>query len=250
MTKRRGQTKPIHYLAALLILLLGGAISAFLLTRPAPAAPDSGEVQKQPVKEQPAHTVRFFDRGGQLLRTETVPHGEPVLPPVLSEPELILKKWDKPLHSVAEDMDVYPVYTAIGEEKNIVCTDAVYADTAQEFCITPRLAGTVDCSAFTIEIAYDSKLLTFMRGEAVLEGVQTECDEEKGVLTLRWSGESVLTQPGELTRLYFTCEETGSYQTNFPTVTKEIHTLQNGAQVYTDSVAYDGALFLSTNEKE
>lgn len=241
------KTKPSHYLLAGLILLAGVGLSLFLLSRtpvPATSAPDAS------VQERTEHTVHFYGLDGQLLQTETVHDGQAVLPPELSRADLRFRGWDKPLHRVTEDMDVYPVTQPLGEEKNIVCTDAVYADTEQEFCIIPRLTGTVDCSQFSIEIAYDKELLRFERDEAVLAGAQAENDEKNGLLTLRWDGESVLSQPTKLTRLYFTCRQTGAFETNFPTVTKQIHTLQNGARVYTDSVAYDGALFLSTSEKE
>lgn len=241
-----GKTKPGHYLLAGLILLVGVGVSLFLLSRP-----DAGPVQDPDSSEQARteHTVRFYDLDGQLLQTETVLTGQAVLPPELHRTDLRFRGWDKPLHCVTEDMDVYPEVQPLGEEKNIVCTDAVYADTGQEFCIIPRLAGTVDCSQFSIEIAYDKDLLKFQQDEAVLVGVQVENDKG-GLLTLRWSGEETLTQPMQLTKLYFTCRQTGAFETNFPTATKEIHTLQNGAQVYTDSMAYDGALFLSTAEKE
>jgi len=242
-----GKTKPSHYLVAGLILLVGAGFSLFLLSRP-PAVPASApDASGQPKTE---HTVQFYGLEGQKLQVQTVLAGEAVLPPELLQTELRFRGWDKPLHCVTEDMDVYPVAQPLGEEKNIVCTDAVYADTGQEFCIIPRLAGTVDCNQFSIEIAYDKDLLKFQRDEAVLVGVQVENDKEKGLLTLRWSGEEKLTQPTELARLYFTCRQTGAFETNLPTVTKEIHTLQNGVQVYTDSMAYDGALFLSTAEKE
>lgn len=242
-----GKTRASHYLLAGLILLAGVGISLFLLSRPpvpAASAPDgSGQERRE-------HTVHFYGLDGQLLQTETVPDGQAVLPPELHRADLRLRGWDKPLHCVTEDMEVYPVVQPLGQEKNIVCTDAVYAHTGQEFCIMPRLTGTVDCSQFVIEVTYDKKLLRFERDEAVLAGVQVENDTKNGLLTLRWSGESTLSQPTELTRLYFTGRQSGAFETNFPTVTKQIHTLQNGAQVYTDSVAYDGALFLSTSEKE
>lgn len=242
-----GKTKPGHYLLAGLILLAGAGISLFLLSRPTVDPTSAPDASGQPKTE---HTVQFYDLEGQKLQAQTVLTGEAVLPPELHQTELRFRGWDKPLHCVTENMDIYPVTQSLGKEKNIVCTDAVYADTGQEFCIIPRLAGTVDCNQFSIEIAYDTELLRFERNEAILTGVQVENDKETGLLTLRWSGEEKLTQPTQLARLYFTCRQSGAFETNFPTVTKEIHTLQNGAQVYTDSVAYDGALFLSTAEKE
>ena len=36
----------------------------------------------------------------------------------------------------------------------------------------------------------------------------------------------------------------GAFGTNLPFLTKEIVTIENGAEVYTDSTAYDGKLYL------
>lgn len=221
------EKKWVQYTVAAIILAVGIAVSLLIWLHPWTVEHFS---------------VRFYGYDGELLETQKVRAGDAARPPALQEDGHIFKRWNRDLYVIWEDMDVSPVYEPVGEEKNIVYADAVYAETGDVFVVTPKLSGAVNCSGFTIEIGYDHNLLSFEGAELSLQGLSVE--QQDGILTLRWSSDHVLDQPTELAVLRFRSIMEGPYCTNFPFLTKEIVSLEQGDEVYTDSTAYEAKLYL------
>lgn len=221
------KAKWTQYLLAALIVLIGAAASLLILTKP---------------WKTEHYKVSFYDLDGQLLTQYKAENGKSLLPPPFEKDGYMFKNWDKDLYAVTEDLEVYPICEKIGDAKNIVYADTVYADTGSEFSVTPKLSGTVDCSGFTIEMGYDAELLHFEGADAVLDGLTVE--ENNGTVTMMWSDHAPVTEETDLAVLYFKCKGNGSYSTNLPFLTKEIVTLERGEEVYTDSTAYDATLYL------
>lgn len=252
MKARTPRRDPTHYLIAAAILLAGCVISALILFQPFqmktdtvdPGPTDQRTDASSDADKTVSHSVSFYGYDGQLLTTRTVADGAPAQPPEMSASGSIFKGWSEELYSITADLDVYPIGEAVGDRKNVVYADAVYTGAKDRICVTPKISGAVDCCDFTIDIAYDSALLTFDGAEPALEGLRVENHRERGVLTLTYSASSSLTQPTELADLYFMCAQDGAYHTNLPMTTNEILTMENGATVYTDSTAYDTALYL------
>lgn len=221
------EKKWAQYLVAVLIVLIGAAVSLLILIRP-------WEIKH--------YKVGFYDLDGQLLAEYKAEAEKSVVPPPFEKAGYMFKGWDKDLYAVTEDLKVYPVCEDISEAKNIVYADAVYADTDSEFSVTPKLSGTVDCSGFTIEMGYDDELLHFEGASSVLDGLTVE--ESNGTVTMTWSSNTLITAETDIAILYFKCKEDGSYSTKLPFLTKEIVTMEQGKEVYTDSTAYDATLYL------
>lgn len=216
-----------QYLVAVLIVLIGAAVSLLILIRP-------WEIKH--------YKVSFYDLDRQLLAEYKAEAGKSVVPPPFEKTGYMFKGWDKDMYAVTEDIEVYPVCEDISEAKNIVYADTVYADTEYVFSVKPKLSGTVDCSSFTIEMGYDDELLHFEGAGSVLDGLIVE--ENDGTVTMTWSDNASITKETDLAVLHFKCKKDGSYSTTLPFLTKEIVTLEQGEKVYTDSTAYDGKLYL------
>lgn len=256
-----------QYLIAGAVLLAGIAVSALLLTgviplnfggeaqadgQPSVNEPSPGlatpEAQETP--EEPAlYTVRFYGREEQLLAECTVTEGYSPEPPQYEVEGLRFRGWDKDIFFARSDLDLYPRLAPLGEGKNIVYANAVYADRDEPICVTPRMAGTVDCCSFVIELSYDGLLLDYTGFDALLTGVTVEDDAEQGILTLSWESDTPLTAAQALAALYFSCAGEECYTTTMNLVTRAIHTLNEGNKVYTESMAYDFEVFI-LNKKE
>lgn len=217
----------VQYGIAAAIVLIGCLLSLLILLRP---------------WEIVHHQVEFYSCDGTLLQTQQVEDGRSAQPPLPVHEGHIFKHWDKDLFSVTEDLQVYPVCEKIPEQKNVVYADVVYGKTEDICSVTPRLSGLVDCSGFTIEMGYDDALLHFEGAESVLDGLTVE--HRDGVVTMTWSSDVAIAEETDLAVLYFKCTKEGSYSTTFPLLTKKIVTLAQDGEVYTDSTAYDGKLYL------
>ncbi len=235
-TKELMEKKWMQYLIAALILLVGAAASLLILTKP-------WETEKTETTQ--LCMVTFYDATGKLWRTHEVHSGSHVIPVPFEQEGYMFKGWDKDLYTVTEDLEVYPVCEAISDAKNIVYVDTVYADTEYVLSVTPKLSGTVDCSGFTIEMGYDDELLHFEGAGPILDGLTVE--NADGVVTMTWSADAAIAEETDIAILYFKCKKDSSYSTTLPFLTKEIVTLQQGEQIYTDSTAYDGKLYLYQN---
>ena len=178
------------------------------------------------------------------MKTCKTVNGVPVEIPVVSSDEAIFKGWNKELFSVEQDVEVYPMWESIGTEKNIVYADTVYAATDTEIQITPKLAGTVDCCEFLIEIAYDNQLLHFEGAQQLIDGLRVDNDDQRGVITLTYCADTRLDRALELVHLVFRCESEGGYHTTLPMQTSKILTIKDGTKVYTDSTAHIAHLYL------
>jgi len=222
-----------HWLIAAGILALGIALSLLILLRP---------FQTDPAV--PVYRVTFYDREGQMLQTEEVKQGSGAVcnPPHLPGHRFLA--WDQEVYTVMEDLEVHPLYQPVEEKKNVVYADSVYACGTDRFCLTPYLGGQVDCSRFTMEIAYDSQLLSYDGMERARRGLSVEDDSERGVLTLTFTADAPIKETTILAELYFVCRQDGAYSTNFPITTRAIYTPKDGEEVYTDSIAYEARLYL------
>jgi len=266
MKNQKIPQKAAHYLIAAVILAAGILTSLWLLSHPLedtaePTTPESSgsgketvtdvsnfPATKEPVTQTQQFAVRFLDFEGKLLEEKTVSAGEPAIPPELHHPDYVFKGWSSELYAVTSDMEVRPVGFPAGEEKNTFYADAVYAATGSRFCAVPVLSGAVDCSRFSLEVAYDRTLLTFDGAQPLAEGLTAENDETRGVVTLRFASDAPLDEPTRLAELYFVCGQQGDYRSNFPMAATEIRTIQNGEEVYTDGIAYETALHLFTKK--
>lgn len=240
MTEKTGKKRRI--IIAGEILLVGMMISAAILSIPqwSGHAPLTDERSNDTPPVQ--HTVRFYNTDDKPLEEKAVVHGKPVQPPNLQMQNSIFKGWSKQLFSIEEDADVYPIVAAINNgTKNVFYANAVYADIFDSIHVPIQLAGNVDCSAFTLEIEYDGKLLSFDKAEQMTTGVRIEDNGDK--LMLIYSGDRI-AEPQTLAELSFTCRERGAWQTNLTLKAMELFTRRNGEAVYTDGVAYDVEIHL------
>lgn len=251
-----------QYLIATVILLAGIAVSALFLTDAFPL-PFGGEEQtdSQPSvnevisgeptpdpqttpEELPVYTVRFYGMEGEVLTQCTVAQGYSPEPPAYEAEGMRFRGWDKEIFFARSDLDLYPRFAALSEDKNIVYANAVYAGWDETICVTPRIAGTVDCCSFSIELSYDNLLLDYTGCGALLPGVTVTDDAEAGVLTLSWEDDTALTEACPLVQLYFSCTGEQCYTTTMNLVTRQIQTLKEGNEVYTESMAYDMEVFI------
>lgn len=268
MKKRNtGKKGKVQYVVAAVILLIAAGVSVVILSNPKKSDPTSETetiseatmaeetemsmivteyYDKDPEDEtKPSDcTVKFYGFDRQVVQTETVPYGKPVKVPTLQTDGYVFKGWDQKLFVVTNNMDVYALGEELGDAANIVYSNAVYAETDKTIQIPVMLGGTVNCCAFTVQIKYDSQLLTFKNAKQTIRGLKVDNDKENGVITLTYFASSNLQEPTEIAKLQFECTQDGEYSTNFPIATTEIYALQNGKKEYTDSVAYDGALYL------
>ena len=261
-TKSKSRGISGQYLIAAAILLVGIAVSALVLTGVIPL-PSGGEQQadSQPAanetvsgeptpdsqttpEETPVYTVRFYDGKGEILTQGAVTQGYSPEPPEYEAEGMRFRGWDKEIFFARSDLDLYPRLVPLGEEKNIVYANAVYADGDESICVTPRIAGTVDCCCFSVEVSYDSLLLDYTGCGELLPGVTVTDDAEAGVLTLSWEDDAVLAEACALAQLYFSCTGEQCYTTTMNLVTRQIQTLKEGNKVYTESMAYDFEVFI------
>lgn len=223
--KRVPRTTLLHWLIAGAILMAGAAFSVLLLL---PGR--SGPAQR--------HKVSFLNAAGTVLQTADAAHGKAVLPPAVTEPGRIFRGWNADLFAIREDLSIKPLFTDPGDADNVFYADAVYAACSDRIAVTPQLGGTVNCTAFVLEVGYDSTLLTF-DGTAALPDGLTADSTQPGLLRLRYDGDP-LTGPMTLTTLFFRCTQNGSYRTTLPMAAAEIS--HSGG--FTDSTAYDTTLYL------
>lgn len=246
-----------QYFIAALILLLGFATSVSILRHPLRRAKEAETSETQTEQAMfdsyipTTYTVNFYDSDGLRIASRRIPSGQPVLPPDITREGSVLKCWSQSLYGVDRDMDVHPVFQSFEQAKNTVYADAVYADISEDFVVTVCLGGDVDCCAFSIIAAYDSDLLQLVSVTPLEENITAVNGPKAGTFTLTRSGTDMLNHPLPLAELRFVAKERGSYETNLPMQTREIYTIRNEIQSYTDSSAYDASMFLlDFGEKE
>ena len=251
MKKEKEQsTGKAQYWIAGLILLMGVAVSGLILVRSgviggkAPAEGGKPSAQSAVEQEKRFHTVRFLNVDGSLIREETVPYGEPVLPPEVQQDNAVQTGWDGELFHIVEDMEVTPTFQPLDTVKNAVYMNCVYQPVEDEIVMTITLGGQVDCCGFELEAAYDKELLKLLEAEPLLEGLQTEHKTKNGLLELILPDGEDLRAETELVRLHFKCTKQDSYSTTIPVLTREIHKRGEAGIGNTDSTAYDGRLYL------
>lgn len=268
MKKRNtGKKGKIQYIVAAIVLLIAVVVSVVILSNPKRINPTSEtEAVSEAVvateteismiateyhdkdladETKPSDcTVKFYGFDQQVVQTKTVLYGKSVKAPILQTDGYIFKGWDKKLFVVTDDMDVYAIGEKLGDASNIVYANAIYAETCKTVQVPIMLGGTVNCCDFTIQIQYDSKLLSFKGAKQKLRRLKVENDKTNGTITLTYSASSNIQEPSKIAVLQFDCVQDGEYSTTLPIGTKEIFAMQDRKKEYTDSVAYDGALYL------
>lgn len=243
MKTPKAKGNAVQYLVAAVILLAGCAVSALLLTGAIPLP--FGGAEDEPADEKKSlYSVSFYDAEGQLLETSEAEKGSAPAVPAYEVEGMRFRGWDKELFFIHSDTEVHPWLESLGEDKNIVYGNAVYAFNDETVTVTPRIAGSLDCCDITVRLGYDTQLLRYTGAEEKLQGVKIEDDPAAGVVTLSWEGTEKLTEAGALAEISFECLCEGSYSGTMSLLTSEIYTLENGSKVYTDSMAYDIELFI------
>lgn len=223
------EKKGRQYLLALLILLIGATLSSLILLQPWNTV---------------YHTVSFYDQNGELTESCRVKDGSAVIPPAIFLEGYRFKDWSGQLHKVTGDMEVYPLFSEVGTERNVIYADTVYNRIDKPISVIPTISGTVDTCGFEIEMGFDSELLRFKDAEPIIEGI-TITQESEGLLILRWSSERSLKAETQLARITFEATvKDGAYGTTIPFLTREIYRQDEGDRVYTDSTAYDAKLYI------
>lgn len=246
-----------EYCISAVILLIGCAVSAWLLLNPkadifqntpTSAISDMGQsVMEEDEKESestPSYTVRFCDEEGNTLKTESVKDGGSVLPPPYSNDGKILKRWDHTLFSVLSDETVCPITEDIGDNTNVFYADAVYVCSGENANVKVMLDGKVDCCDFVLMVRYDNTLLRTKECRTFLEALHVADEPDSGVMTLTYDGSS-LSEKTEIANICFEETADGMYASKLIFATKEIHKRNAyGETEYTDSVAYETNIFI------
>ncbi len=249
-------SKKKEYIIAAIILVLGCAISAFILFIPKKAKPDikpptDTEISEQsegvihiPDENLKTFTVNFYDENGNVLESKSVKEGKSALPPDYSKEDYIFKGWNGLLFSIASDIDVYPNIEPLAEDKNIIFADAVYTQNGQPLTVSAKLSGEVNCCDFVIEASYDSELLSFKEIRNAINGLTAEDKKDEGMVILKYSGETISEQT-LISDMVFDVNMEGMYSSKLVFATKEIHKKNDAGMVeYTDSVAYETNIFI------
>ncbi len=251
-------TKKSEYILSAVILAVGVAVSAAILTGKPPdkvngTKTENGgagyeekeggaDASQKSEKEKKTVGVTFFGAEGEELCRKEALEGEPISPPDYVPEGLILKGWGGDLFSASDGAKIYADAVPVGEAKNTFYANAVYAGEGENFFADLFLGGDVDFSDFRIVMEYDPDAVSYVKANPLSgfpEGLSFENDAEKGALTISFDGEERVTRPHRVCRITMKFVKEEAFTSELAFAAREIHTLSpDGERVFTDSTAH------------
>ncbi len=190
------------------------------------------------------HEVTFLKEDGSVLEEKTVADCDSVMPPMWESTEnKVFRGWSMNLSGVTYDFEAQPMVHDISELSNVFHIDTRYEEGGQKVWIELKLGGQVNLSSVKLVLAYDPKVLKFLKSETEHEFIKIS-KAKNGNLEIIVDSQDNLMGATEIAKLQFRIADVDFILAHLNIAMFEPRMMDGASEVASESTAVDGKIYI------